>query len=267
MDEKRQVIHGDFNGQLANRDINNHHYTESRLLNEAEAWEIKNKVAELITLTGKPDKQVWGELKKILGNGLRELCLNQEKAAHAILDLWIERARSQDASRGSDVDNLVRQNSQLAARLDTVQAALATAIEAKGLLQEKLAQHITAATQQAQQAQRQIDALRQAKPARPLCQTCSSATANLAKARRGVVTMGVTAMLALAATSYLSFTHFQTRQALKAVQARLTVCEFAGLPYSLGAVLVRQNEPDWRCAANNGAVAWEEIKRKSKGKP
>lgn len=164
-------------------------------------------------------------------------------------------------------DEMAAQAQDAKARLDAAEGALAQAVEAKGLLQEKLAQQITAATQQAQQSQRQIDALRQAKPARPLCQTCSSATANLAKARRGVVTMGVTAMLALAATSYLSFTHFQTSQALKVAEARITVCEFAGQPYSVGAVLVRENAPDWRCIASSDAVSWEEIKSKNKRKP
>lgn len=164
-------------------------------------------------------------------------------------------------------DELATQALDAKARLDSAEGALAQAVEAKGSLQEKLAQQITAAAQQAQQSQRQIDALRQAKPARPLCQTCSSATANLAKARRGVVTMGITAMLALAATSYLSFTHFQTNQTLKAVQARLTVCEFAGQPYSVGTVLVRENAPDWRCIASSDAVSWEEIKSKNKRKP
>lgn len=106
--------------------------------------------------------------------------------------------------------------------------------------------------------------LRQAKPARPLCQTCSSATANLAKARRGLVTIGSLAILGLAATSFFSYSTYAANQALKAAEARLTVCEFEGRTYSQGSLLVRNGAADWRCTANNGVVAWEEIKNKRK---
>lgn len=132
----------------------------------------------------------------------------------------------------------------------------------------KSSEEATAQEQQLRQqlvsAQQQIDALRQAKPARPLCQTCSSATANLAKARRGLVTVGGLAMLGLMAASFFSYSTYAANQSLKVAEARLTVCEFAGQSYSVGTVLVREDAPDWRCTNSNGAVAWEEIKTKRK---
>lgn len=161
-------------------------------------------------------------------------------------------------------DELATQSHEAMSKLDAVESTLLQTTQAKEFLQKKLDQQIAAAEQQALNAQRQIDTLRLTKPARPLCQTCSSATANLAKARRGLITIGGLAMAGLAAASYFSFATFQANQALKAAEARLTVCEFQGRTYSLGTVLVREDAPDWRCTGNNGLIAWEEMKPKRK---
>lgn len=103
MDKKKTNIEGDFSGQLAGGDINNHHhYSGSRPLNSAEVQDIKNKVLHYVVIGGKTEIEVWGALKKILGCGLRELHQDQEKAAHSILDLWIEKAESENTQQETD---------------------------------------------------------------------------------------------------------------------------------------------------------------------
>ncbi|MBK1890712.1 hypothetical protein Undi14_11775 [Undibacterium sp. 14-3-2] len=99
MDENNTSIDGDFNGQLANGNITNtFNYPGRERLSPAEVRPIKLKGKKLIELTGKESVEIWGKLKEIFGEGHNDLFKDQEKPAHAVLDLWLEKTELEVAN-------------------------------------------------------------------------------------------------------------------------------------------------------------------------
>ncbi len=287
MGENQQDINGDFNGQLANGNINNYHYQERERLSAAEVWPIKQKAKRLIELSGKERVEVWGPLKDIFGEGHNDLFKDQEKAAHAILDLWIEREERQVTYGAGQQADLLIQVSGLKAKLSEAQAGHA---ELQRLLNkaasdlqawEAHANTIAAREQQARQqlaeAQQQLEQLRNARPQRPLCQTCTSATVKQAQARRRAWAAGAIATLAVAAALFLGYrlhtstqSAQQTEAALKTrIAALQTGCDFGGKSYALGSIIDNRGTADIQCIndGSGGAATWQKLKSKTMAVP
>lgn len=259
-----QEFQGPVEGGVAGRDVVNHNYqSESRLLTDAEVWPIKQKALRLIELTNKPDVEIWGQLKSILGCGLRELRQDNEKPAHAILDLWLSLAQGQGEANAGQQAELLIQVSGLKARLSE---SLSAAAEFQRRLNKSSADLKAALAykqemeQQLRNALSQVELLRIAKPPRPLCQTCATASTSLARIRRKLVVISGIAIIVTLATLFLGY---QANAALDAAaaEARLQVCEHDGKAYRLGSVVDNSKAPDLRCVvdAPGQAAHWQEI--------
>lgn len=188
-----------------------------------------------------------------------EQLLKLQRIADELVSL-ADTAQSQMDDVAAELEQAHQENAALQRQLDGVIADLKISRVSRAAAtdqEQKLRQLLHT-------AQQEIEALRRAKPPRALCQTCSTATASLASTRRALTFMSCVAVIAALAAAYLAYEGYTAIQAKQEAEARLTVCVFEGKAYGLGSVLVREGVPDWRCTANNGAVAWEEIKSKRK---
>ncbi|WP_152681931.1 hypothetical protein [Chromobacterium subtsugae] len=271
---QNQNVQGDFNGQLANGNINNHIYSgqDRERLTAAEVWPIKLKGRQLIDLLGKDSVEVWGPLKEILGEGHNELFRDQEKAAHAILDLWIAQAERQDeASAGQQADLLI-QLSELKAKYTEAQSTEKKLRKQHAETTERLRQ-AQQAYSSLEQLHRQQTAslntlsnqLRQAQETTPRAHTCAScyaATFKLASTRKGLVTASVMAGLAIAVSVVLGYSNYQASKRASTAEMLVRSCEFHGKAYSIGSIIDNPQADDVQCVASpqGGQPNWQTIK-------
>ncbi|NLR73559.1 hypothetical protein [Leeia aquatica] len=256
MEEAKQDIRGDFNGQLANGNINNYNYQDREKLSEADAYPIGKKVQELLKLTGREQPAVWGELKRIFGAGYKDLYKDQLLAAHAILDGWIMQAKNEDAVR----------NCQLKHEVDArkAQIDLREAQQRLATVQQRLdAAHTLASDTRIRHQQEKAECDTRVKVARNA----------LLRWKSGMSALLLLALLASAAVAvmYGLYSHKSAQAESLALQLAAKPvpspqCMHESLTYGLGSVLDRKGTPDWRCVVKDGQASWEEVKLKTKRK-
>ncbi|WP_432721429.1 hypothetical protein R0381_002438 [Jeongeupia wiesaeckerbachi] len=239
--------------QAAAGDINNYYGEDKgRELNAAEKREIHLKVERLSATTNDALVEIRSRLKTLFNAGINELRLEQRDAVNKLLDAWNEIAELQHnrTQQSAELDEnagamtkVVQQVTALSAQLK-----LSTAHEQQYL--QQLAEAKLQAKQYQEQlaeAQRQAEQLRLAKPLRPLCQTCSTAAARLARSRRGLVLAAGVAVVAILATTYLGYQAYTATNVAQAAEARLSVCEFDGKPYTVGSIVANDGAADLEC--------------------
>lgn len=272
---QNQNVQGDFNGQLANGNINNNHIyngQERERLNPAEVRPIKIKGRQLIEMTGKNSVEIWGRLKDILGEGHNELFKDQEKAAHAILDLWIEQASCNDEESAGLPAGLLIQLSELKAKYTEAQSTEQKLRKQHADTTDRLRYSQQAYSNLEQQHRQQTvslnslsDQLRRAQEAthRPsICSTCQVAARKLTNTRKVLLTASIMAALAIATTIVLGYTSYQTSKRASLAEMLIHSCEFHGKAYSIGSIIDNPQADDVQCVASpqGGQPNWQVIK-------
>lgn len=271
---QNQNVQGDFNGQLANGNINNHIYSgqERERLNPAEVWPIKIKGRQLIEMTGKNSAEIWGRLKDILGEGHNELFKDQEKAAHAILDLWIEQANFRGEDSAGLPAGLLIQLSELKAKYTEAQSTeqklrkqyadttdrLRHSQQAYSNLEQQHRQQTASLNALSDQLRRNQGTIRRPQT----CPSCDAAAVKLASTRKGVFTASVMAGLAIATTIVLGYWSYQASKRASSAEMLIRNCEFHGKTYSIGSIIDNPQADDVQCVASpqGGQPSWQTIK-------
>lgn len=268
MDEQKTNIEGDFSGQLANGNINNYHSQERTRLTAAEVWPIKQKGKELIELSNLESVEVWGRLKEIFGEGHNELYKDQEKAAKAILDLWIEKI------------TLTNEISDLEQNHPETHSELVTTIARNGELTQQLAiekANAKALSQQINKIQADKDHVQETLNAErqragkqnkyseekitQLSAACSNYQRRLSHTRIGFVSLGIVALLFGAFAAWLYSQHRQAQNSLATSTALNQLCQFEQKKYQPGQTLTFKNGTQLECKLSGENAAWFAVKK------
>lgn len=238
----------EFSGQIdqaAAGDIINHHHVHSRELNNAEQWELKEKVSSLEKQANRQAVQIWSDLKRVLGVGLNEYRLEHKEPANRILDLQLEIAtlKTDLEKSAGDLKKLEKENSQLSSKLSDVkrQANSNQAFADLTGRYNQLAVACHVLKQQYEQQKMDFAAWR-AKP----CTKCGIAEARLRNWRKASAAMGVLCVSFAALYGYQAWSADDTSTA--------TTCLFAGEPYSVGSQIVVSGQQR-KCAVGAGRPA------------
>lgn len=278
VDERNQSqnVQGDFNGQLANGNISNHIYgnQERARLNGAEAKRIKDKALELIGLTGQESVKTWGRLKDIFGEGVNDLFRDQEKAAHVILDLWLEQAKNHNESSAKQQTDLLIQLSELKAKHSEAQSEEQKLRRQHAETTDRL-RHAQQAYSNLEQQHRQqaaslnilSDQLRRAQDVTHRvsthCISCSATSKELADAKNAKRLWIGGAFVMAVSTGMLGLLYKQAHAEAVDIGAKVQNCEYNGQEYRLGSVIDLPKAPDIRCTydENKRSASWTLLRK------
>lgn len=129
----KQEINGPLTGDVAGRDIHNHHHAQGRLLTRAERRALHDRVKQLERDYDISGKQTWQAIHRIIGvDSIEELHLEQLRPTECILQLLLENAQlraaesdtadmSEDPATAAALTRLTERNAHLGAALKTVE--------------------------------------------------------------------------------------------------------------------------------------------------
>lgn len=280
MDENNTSIDGDFNGQLANGNITNtFNYPGRERLSPAEVRPIKLKGKKLIDLTGKESVEIWGKMKEIFGEGHNELFKDQEKPAHAVLDLWLEKTEleianfeieqihsetsrqliassakngeltQQIASVKANAEQLLKQSAQSSRNAPGQDALtqLKRAINEKATLQETLVAERQRADKQIKFAETRIERF---------ASDFNASQRTLKITRAGLIFLGVTSLLLGMLTAWFYNGHRQSQSNLAVSTALNQQCPLEQKYYAVGQSVSLKNGLNLECRASQTKASW-----------
>lgn len=254
---KKQIIYGDFNGQLANGNINNHiHHDQGRPLTGKERVEINNKVKILHEKYGEHGGRTWTFLHKTIGvESVDAMCLGHRDAAHAIVDLLLERAElaHQLKQTASALHQLTEKHTSFSDQLKFAQ-------QAKYKLEQRLLQQERALSE----AQNSVAYLRsQRTPSH--CTQCASATDILGQTRKNLAVLIAITVVAIAVSVFFGYQRYSLAGQLQFAQQQLVRCEYGGSLFTVGSIIDNKNATDLRCVSGKDGFApqWQAISPKS----
>jgi hypothetical protein len=235
MEEVKQEFNGAV-GDVAGRDIINHHHTQGRLLTKVERIELHKLVQRLETEFGEPGWQTWKFLHRTIGvENIDAMCLSHRDQADTILNLLLERASLQDElecteaefeQSGKALTKMAERNSQLVAQLQQAQQAY-TALHAK---------------------------VSERKPGEQ-CAKCAAAKEAVGTARRRMLAAGIAAVVCALAGAFFAYQAYAKRAA-----ASPTVCQFNGQSFSVGSVIDGQDGANIECILGTGQTPqWKSV--------
>lgn len=225
-------------GEVAGRDIINHHYSYGRLLTNSERSALGHLVGRLEAEFGEPAWQTWKFVYRVVGvENVESMCIGHRDQARTILELLLERAQHRKACEeqgarlalaNERIQDLLAENAMLAAGMTTLGYGRAVR-DAEG---------------------READADTRYRSTR----------ANTADAaRRRALRAWLVAGAAMIAMLLLGYQTYKLRNVTRLVEARLAVCEFDGKPYGLGSV-IDSDSMLLKCATiNDGHPQWQRI--------
>jgi hypothetical protein len=277
MSDKETSIEGDFQGQLAHGNIINNIQDKARKLHDAEKFKIRKKVSNLEKITGKELVEIRSEMKCILGLGQDELCLEHEKAAHAILDLMLENATLKQApkthhdSLQAKLDESAGALTQLTRRSGEQSAEIAALTDALKREKYQRANVSPSKNEQALQqglTQTQASLKRQQELTGNYALRAETAEGKNKQAQfdcdkakktknRAILGMVLTLAAAIATGTWFYLQTQSFKQQLAAISVPSSqLCHFQGQPYSPGSSIAPPGKGIKRCELANNQARW-----------
>ncbi len=271
-------------GDVAGRDVVHHNYSLGRLLTKAERVELNKLVQLLESEFGEPGWQTWKFLHRTVGvENIETMYLGHRDQAETILGLLLDRAKLQREyaeahSNFTDVANAFRlrddEVKKLLARLEGANrsyaelhgqylAAKANPLRSRAV--EELMDKLQATGQQRNDVQRRYES---AKASLTECQSrFTAAEATAGAFRRRWLWSSAAAGVASCLTLLLSYDDYKLRSAVRAIEARLSVCEFEGKAYGVGSSISPDDGTTLKCAVSQlGRPEWQQSQERPKGR-
>ncbi|VVD97667.1 hypothetical protein PCO31110_01973 [Pandoraea communis] len=261
-----QEFHGQV-GEVAGRDIVNHHHAKGRPLTKDERRSLNNYVKQLEDEYGESGKQTWTSIHRILGNdNIEEMSIEQLKPTEAILQLLLSNAqlKRQAASAGNDPD--------LTTKLRLLADQLSSAIAERDDLKTKLVQYHQAYTsleKRFKSQARDLEAseskysrlMEAADEVSLINERNKAAVSDLANVRHSARRLRIWALLALTVAAAGGYGTYAFRQQAIAARSALNGCSFGGKPYSLGSIIDNPQAPDIQCVSmgNGRRPEWQPL--------
>lgn len=257
-------------GDVAGRDIINHHHGNGRLLTREERRTLNNLVKQLEEEFGEPGRQTWKSIHNILGiDSIEVMHLEQFKPTEAMLQLLIENAQLRLASASADNEHALRfqldqsasaltklteRNSELVAQLKGVRQANAD-LEARFNQQADELQNVTA---------RLNRALGEPKRVVGACPQCKTSSALVAVTRKRLIFSVLAVVVLIFAAGFFGFKAYASAGIARAAEARLQRCEFDGNTYTVGSIIDNKDAADLECVPgkDGSPPQWHAIDQK-----
>ncbi|MCG8991467.1 hypothetical protein LH427_04810 [Laribacter hongkongensis] len=240
-------------GDVAGRDIINHHHGSGRLLTREERRALNNLVKQLEEEFGEPGRQTWKSIHNILGiDSIEVMHLEHFKPTEAMLQLLIENAQlRQSAADGADEDALRLQLDQSASALTKLTernselvAQLKGARQAKADLEARLNQQ----SDELQNTTAKLNrALGEPKRVVGMCPQCKTSSALIATARKRLIVLTLAVVALTVTAGFFGFKAYASASAVRAAEARLQRCEFDGNTYTVGSIIDNKDAADLEC--------------------
>ncbi|ALS60686.1 hypothetical protein [Pandoraea norimbergensis] len=249
-----QEFHGQV-GEVAGRDIVNHHHSKGRPLTKDERRSLNNYVKQLEDEYGESGKQTWTSIHRILGNdNIEEMSIEQIKPTEAILQLLLSNAqlKRQAASAGNDPDLTVKlrlladQLSSVIAERDKIKTQLVQYHQAYTSLEKRFKSQTRDLEASENKYSRLMDA---ADEVSQINERNKAAVSALANVRHSVRRLRILALLAFAAAATGGYGTYAFREKALTAQSALNGCAFDGKPYSVGSIIDNPQAPDIQCVA------------------
>lgn len=264
---------------------------QGRVLTGKERAALNGKIVQLHEKYGEHGGKTWTFLHQTIGvDCVDDIRLEQRDAAHAIVDLLLERAKLQhelkngprsDTRSSRELAERIAQVSDLTAKLSHLQHAHDAQVEQRQEIQQayaelqganrKQAKQLADAASQlrnAQQAQASLEQQYRQQTARlnetaeqlrraqetarrsQVCTTCQTNWHKLTNTRKLLLTASIMASTAIGAAIVLGYRGHFASNRAELAEARIHSCEFGAKPYTIGSIIDNPQAPDIQCVAD-----------------